>query len=367
MHQRDQAGRHDELNETLGAPAGVERASIAVLARIGSGLDGLPRRHGGVSCSSLDEPAELMPTRPHHRTLTAQLGEWTTDQVATLLLRRPDLARPLPTDLGELAQRAQQHPSVTAAIDRTTLAENRLLQLVVCCRPDVPLAELGAALPAGTVLADVDPVLSSLEEAALLLRHDGRVHCCGTLRQLMPTPFGPPLHDLASDQQTSYLKSAIDSVRAALAASSHRGTLPRPATGPDGRPPRKAELVEELERLVSTPGVVAAILESAPAGAVQLAADLLAGPPFVEWSYYLTYSTYQRYYESEPGYWLYRHALVAAGPAQQRRSAAARGRRRAARRKADRRSRTRPPGLRDPPRRSHDVDPGRGAAVRPCS
>ena len=256
------------------------------------------------------EPAELMPTRPHHRTLTAQLRDWTADQVATLLVRRPDLARPLPADLGELAQRAQQHPSVTAAIDRTTLAENRLLQLVVCCRPDVPVAELGAALPAGTALADVEPVLASLEEAALLWRHDGRVHCCGTLRQLMPTPFGPPLHDLASEQQTSYLKSAIDSVRTALAASSHRGELPPPATGPDGRPPRKAELVEELERLVSTPGVVAAVLESAPAEAVQLAADLLAGPPYVEWSYYLTYSTYQRYYESEPGYWLYRHALV---------------------------------------------------------
>ena len=256
------------------------------------------------------EPAELMPTRPHHRTLTAQLREWSADQVASLLLRRPDLARPRPADLGELAQRAQQHPSVTAAIDRTTLAENRLLQLVVCCRPDVPVAELGAALPAGTTLAEVEPVLASLEEAALLWRHDGRVHGCGTLRQLMPTPFGPPLHDLASEQQTSYLKSAIESVRTALVASSHRGELPPPATGPDGRPPRKAELVEELERLVSTPGVVAAVLESAPAEAVQLAADLLAGPPYVEWSYYLTYSTYQRYYESEPGYWLYRHTLV---------------------------------------------------------
>ncbi len=318
----DRSGRRRPRRHAISVPARRPRRRLAhhrgivtlpaspTSAGIGSGLDGLPRRHGGVSCSLPGEPAELMPTRPHHRTLTAQLRDWTADQVATLLLRRPDLARPRPADLGELAQRAQQHPSVTAAIDRTTLAENRLLQLVVCCRPDVPLAELGAALPAGTALADVEPVLASLEEAALLWRHDGRVHCSGTLRQLMPTPFGPPLHDLASEQQTSYLKSAIDSVRTALAASSHRGELPPPATGPDGRPPRKAELVEELERLVSTPGVVAAVLESAPAEAVQLAADLLAGPPYVEWSYYLTYSTYQRYYESEPGYWLYRHALV---------------------------------------------------------
>jgi hypothetical protein len=84
-----------------------------------------------------------MPTRPRHRTLIAQLREWTTEQVATLLVRRPDLAQPPPANLDQLAQRAQQLPSITAAIDRMTLAENRLAQLVVCCRVDVPLAEQG--------------------------------------------------------------------------------------------------------------------------------------------------------------------------------------------------------------------------------
>ena len=249
-----------------------------------------------------------MVTRPHHRTLTAQVRNWSAEQVATLLRRRPDLAAPPPDDLAGLAQRAQYQPSIVAAIDTTTLAENRLLQLVICCRPAAPLSELAAALPDGTSVDDVEPVLASLEEAALLWRHDGRVHTSGVLRQIMPTPFGPPLQALATERQTSELKSMIAALHDSAAASSPAGELPAPATGPDGRPPRKADLVDELERYVVAPGVVAAVLETAPDEVAALAESLANGDPYVEWSYYWSYSG--AVHRAGPEQWLHRHGLL---------------------------------------------------------
>ncbi|HVL02811.1 MAG TPA: hypothetical protein VM386_00085, partial [Acidimicrobiales bacterium] len=135
-----------------------------------------------------------MTARPHHRKLVDQLREWSPAQVAGLLQRRPDLARPRPpADIADLAQRAQQRPSVEAAIGATTLSENRLLELVVCCRPDVSTDELARALPEGIDLADIEDPLSALEASALVWRHGGRVHSSGTLRQTLATTLGPPL------------------------------------------------------------------------------------------------------------------------------------------------------------------------------
>lgn len=255
-------------------------------------------------------PTATMTTRPDHRTLIAQLREWSAEQVAVLLQRRPDLAQPPPADLSDLAQRAHYQPSISAAVATTTLPENRLLQLIVCCRPDPSLDELERALPTGIGGDDIEEVLASLEALALVWRYDGRLHSSGSLAAVMPTPFGPRMKALATEQQRDALISIIHNVRAALASSGFDGELPRAAAGPVGRPPRKAELLAELEQLVSDSRIVAAILAVAPAPAAKLAWELLDGGRSVSWSYYWALSTTSRYYDDEPGFWLFRHGLL---------------------------------------------------------
>ncbi len=243
------------------------------------------------------------------RTLTAHLATWDAPQVARLLLRRPDLGRPSPpSDRAELAQRAQQHTSVVAAISSTTLPENRLLQLLVCSRPDAPLAELAAALPEGVEPADVEPVLDSLEAAALVWRYDGRVHVSGTLRQAMPTTLGPPAQVLLRDQIVDYLKSALHLLRGVASAAAL--ALPPASIGPDGRPPRKAELVDELGALLVVPGLVEAVLATGPEPAASLARAMAGGKALVTVGHPLDYSRYSSYYMREPTYWLYERALL---------------------------------------------------------
>ncbi len=254
-----------------------------------------------------------MTTRPGHRKLVDQLRDWNSEQVATLLRRRPDLVHPRPPpDLADLARRAQYQPSVDAAIALTTLPENRLLQVMVCCPPDVPVEELAASLPEGVGLDDIEPVLSSLEAAALVWRHGGRVHSAGTLRLSMPTTLGPPLQQLVKDHNVDYLKSVLKLVRGALADQGFDGPMPPRAIGPDGRPPRKAELIEELEALLVGPSLVAAVLAGGSPEAGAIAVAMAEGRPFVPVDHSLYYSRYSTntYYQRYPTYWLFERGML---------------------------------------------------------
>lgn len=254
-----------------------------------------------------------MTARAHQRKLIDHLRQWPAEQVATLLQRRPDLAHPRPPiDVAELAQRAQYQPSIDAAIAGVTLPENRLLQIVVSVRSDVPLDELAAALPEGVSLDDVEAPLSSLEAAALVWRHGGRLHASGALRLSMPTTLGPPLEQLAANQTVEYLKAVLARLRTELVDAAFTGVLPAPASGPDGRPPRKAELVEELASLLAVPGAVAAVLAAGMPEGAAMALAMAEGRPLVPVDHALYYASYRTssYYQEYPTYWLFQRALL---------------------------------------------------------
>ncbi|MCC6435438.1 MAG: hypothetical protein IT196_10455, partial [Acidimicrobiales bacterium] len=245
-----------------------------------------------------------MSTRPSHRTLKAEIAEWDERRIAALLQRRPDLAARSPKDRAELALHAQEHRSRTAAVGATTLAESRLLQLVVCCPPDVTLTDLVAALPDDVTLTDLEPVLRSLEVAALVWRHDGRLHSSGMLTEVVPTVFGPPLRRLAGDQTVAYLHPVSRLVRAAVEAAGRPDLLPLRSTPA----PKKADLIDELERLLSAAAVVDAVLAAAPPASAEVARRMAAGSPRVEW--YSGYWTPGRATERDPRTWLLDHALL---------------------------------------------------------
>lgn len=254
-----------------------------------------------------------MTARPHHRKLVDQLREWSPAQVAALLQRRPDLARPRPpADIADLAQRAQQRPSVEAAIVAAHLAENRLLQLVVCCRPDVSTDELARALPEGIGLVDIEDPLSSLEASALVWRHGGRVHSSATLRQTMATTLGPPLAQVVKDQTVGYLKAVLEALRSALGDGPFAGHAPDRVIGTGGRPPRKAELIEELESLLLVPGVVDTVLAGASDECAGIATAMAGGRPMMRLDHALYFpgSGRSSYYQDSPSYWLFEHALL---------------------------------------------------------
>jgi hypothetical protein len=253
-----------------------------------------------------------MSTRLHHQTLTAHLEGWDAGQLARLVQLRPDLLWPRPpVDLAELATRAHSQPSIVAAIRAATLPENRLMQVIVCCSPDLTDAELLDALPSGVTLADVEPVLAGLEAAALVWRHEGRIHVSGSLRQAMPTTLGPPVHHLVKDQPVDYLRHVIGNVRA-IARVALDGALPPHATGPDGRPARKADVVDELTALLATPGVVEATLLAAPPEALQLARMQAFGRPAITMDRPLWFSPHQRISSphQSPAVWLFEHGLL---------------------------------------------------------
>lgn len=242
------------------------------------------------------------------------MAKWSPAQVARLLRRRPDLLNPKPpANLAELAARAEYHAGVADAIDATTLAENRLLQVIVCCPQAVTLDEFAAALPEGVGLDDVAPFLAALEEAALVWCHDGRLNSSEALRQAMPTKLGPPLQMLAGAQTVDYLKSAIAQLRNAPALPPDLPLPPRAGGGPKAKAPRKAELIDELAALLATPGVVQAVLETAPTEPRELTFALAEGPTTgirVRFPLYFTSYRNTAFYTREPAYWLFERGLL---------------------------------------------------------
>lgn len=71
-----------------------------------------------------------MPTGPQ-RSLADQLRGWSDEQLATLLRRRPDLARPAPRDSTQLASRAATSASVTNALGQLDALELAVLDACV--------------------------------------------------------------------------------------------------------------------------------------------------------------------------------------------------------------------------------------------
>ncbi len=251
-----------------------------------------------------------MTNQPHRRKLTDHLRDWDADQLAALLVRRPDLVRPKPpADIAELADRAQQRNSVAAAIRGITLPQQLLLQVVLCYPPATPLVEIHAALPDGVTPADVEPVFTGLEEAALVWRHGDRVHCPGMVRQQCPSGLGPTLDVLLRDQRAEYLQYVLDRVRNEL--STQRGLELPPPTRPFGRSPRKAELVDELMAVLCTPGAVTTLVNAAPEKAVEMAVWMSIYHPVIEVQQGLYFAPDRAgRHGDDPAYWLFERGLL---------------------------------------------------------
>ncbi len=184
--------------------------------------------------------------------------ERTDDQLADLLRRRQDLARPAPADLSSLAARAGTRASVQRAVDSLDLAHLQVLEAALATTSPVEPPAVGALL--GVEASEVEPVLDDLWTLALLWRSPEGLRVARTVSEVLPHPagLGPRAADSFVEVPTADSVAALlDEAPPAARAILDRLTWGPPlAVLPPGTPDRVATGARWLleQHLVFAPG-----------------------------------------------------------------------------------------------------------------
>src|SRR5690349_6697025 len=110
--------------------------------------------------------------------------ERTDEQLADLLRRRQDLARPAPADLSSLAARAGTRASVQRAVDTLDLAHLQVLEGAPATPSPVDSAAVAALL--GVSRAEVESLLDDLWALALVWRSPEGLRVARTVSEVIP-------------------------------------------------------------------------------------------------------------------------------------------------------------------------------------
>jgi len=186
-------------------------------------------------------PAPAPATATGVRSLADDIRARSDEQLAALVLARPDLARPAPSDLTSLAARAATRASVQRCIEALDLGHLQVLEAVVVAG-DAARRDAVDALMGG---ADVSGHVERLWERALVWRAPDGVYAVRTVPEILgasPAGLGPSFVEIGTPpvelrRVAALLEQAPDAARAVLDRlvwGPPVGVVNRDAPGSDG-------------------------------------------------------------------------------------------------------------------------------------
>ncbi|WP_372347570.1 helicase-associated domain-containing protein [Streptomyces sp. KL116D] len=213
-------------------------------------------------------PNEQTPAAPP-RSLAEALRSRDDASLARLLRARPDLLGPVPNDLTQLATRAGTRASVIRALDRLDRFTQQVAQALAVTPEPTTYETLRGLLPGDGTEEALPRAVARLREQALAWGADDQLRLVRTARELLspapqhpsPTGLGPTVAEATSGMSPGRVQEIV---AAAGLASTHD----------------PVSAVAALTELFTTPDRMSALLDEAPAEAVDVLNRLVWGPPY---------------------------------------------------------------------------------------
>ena len=139
--------------------------------------------------TSLDRMATTSETGAP-RSLADAMRGWPDERLAVLLRARPDLAVPVPPDLGVLAARSAVRLSILRALDGLDAFRLALLEALCLQDHSMTRAEVHDLVGAAATSAQVDGALERLIDLALMWGDDPALHVVGSVRDVLASTAG---------------------------------------------------------------------------------------------------------------------------------------------------------------------------------
>ncbi|MFD9460010.1 helicase-associated domain-containing protein [Streptomyces sp. NPDC060027] len=215
----------------------------------------------------------MSPETTAQRSLAESLRARDDASLSTLLRSRPDLITPVPTDLTQLATRAGTRASVVRALERLDRFALQTAEALAVAPEPATYDELLGLLAGDdgdpTVTAAYPHALGTLREQALVWGGDDRLRLVRTARELLapspqhpsPTGLGPTVGESTAGMSPGRIQEIV---AAAGLPSTHDSV----------------SAVASLSALFSDRPRMSALLDEAPAEAVEVLSRLVWGPPY---------------------------------------------------------------------------------------
>jgi len=149
------------------------------------------------------------------RSLAEELRGWPDERLATLLQARPDLAAPVPPDLGVLAARAGVRLSVLRALEQLDAFSLAIVDALVLGEETTSLSAVRALVGSPATTAQVRAGVDGLRELALVWGPDAALRLVGAVREVAgaaPAGLGRPVAACLSRHSDRQLAGLCDAL-----------------------------------------------------------------------------------------------------------------------------------------------------------